>query len=191
MNTIHIEGQLRSEFGKKAASQLRSEGKVPGVIYGGPKEISFSVPAAALQTMVYTPEFQIAEIAVDGKVYRCVMKDLQFDPISDALTHIDFLELVENKKVTVTLPIRFVGQPEGVKNGGKLIVKMKALKVKTLPANLKEAIEVNIDDLELNKNIRVEDVKAEGYEILNSPRIPIASVVMTRVLKQEEAAEKK
>lgn len=191
MNTIHIEGQLRSEFGKKAARQLRSEGKVPGVIYGGPKEISFSVPAAALQTMVYTPEFQIAEIAVDGKVYRCVMKDLQFDPVSDALTHIDFLELVDNKKVTVTLPIRFVGQPEGVKNGGKLIVKMKALKVKTLPVNLKEAIEVNIDDLELNKNIRVEDVKAEGYEILNSPRIPIASVVMTRVLKQEEAAEKK
>ncbi len=187
MKTITIEGQLRSGMGKKATRQLRSEGQVPCVIYGGPNTVSFSAPVVAFKNLVYTPDFQLAEVAIAGKSYRCVLKDIQFDPVTDALTHIDFLELVENTKITVTLPIKFVGQPAGVKAGGKLMVKMKSLKVKTLPGNLRENIEINIDDLELNKNIRVEDVKVEGLDILNSPRIPIASVGMTRVLKQEEA----
>ncbi len=99
----------------------------------------------------------------------------------------DFLELVEDKKVIATIPLKFTGAAKGVKDGGKLITKMKALKVKTFPKFLKENIEVDLTDLELNGNMRVEDVKAENYEILNSPRIPIASVVLTRQLKQEEA----
>lgn len=98
------------------------------------------------------------------------------------------LELVEDKKVIADIPLKFVGTSKGVKDGGKLITKMKSLKVKTLPKYLKEQIEVSIDNLELNGNIRVEDVKLDNYEILNSPRIPIASVVLTRQLKQEEAA---
>lgn len=191
MKTITIEGQLRSELGKKATRQLRSEGKVPGVIYGGPEGINFAAPEAAFLNLVYTPEFQLAEVKVDDKPYRCVLKDLQFDPVSDKLIHVDLLELVEDRKVTVTLPIKFEGQPQGVKDGGKLVVKMKSLKVKTLPKFLKENIEVNIDDLELNKNIRVEDVKADNFEILNSPRIPIASVVTTRALRQEDTAAAK
>lgn len=188
MKTITIEGQLRSETGKKATRQLRSEGNVPGVIYGGPQEISFYAPEAAFYNLVYTPEFQLAELKVGDKSYRCVLKDLQFDPISDKLIHIDLLELSENKKVTVNLPIHYVGQPVGVKAGGRLVVKMKSLKVKTLPKYLQEQIDVNIDDLELNKNIRVEDVKVQHLEIMNSPRIPIASVVTTRVLLKEEPA---
>ena len=116
------------------------------------------------------------------------MKDLQFDKITDALTHIDLLELVEDKKVIANIPLKFVGTSPGVKDGGKLVIKIKSLKVKTFPKHLQEFIEVNIDKLELNGNIRVEDVKSENFEILNSPRIPIASVTMTRQLKQEEAA---
>jgi large subunit ribosomal protein L25 len=116
------------------------------------------------------------------------LKDLQFDKVSDTLTHVDLLELVEDKKVIATIPLKFTGAAAGVKAGGKLITKIKALKVKTLPKYLKEAIEVDLTPLELNGNIRVEDVKADNYEIMNSPRIPIASVVMTRQLKQEEAA---
>jgi large subunit ribosomal protein L25 len=187
MKTITIEGQLRSGFGKKATRQLRSESQVPCVIYGGPQTVNFSAPVNAFKELVYTPDFQLIDISLDGKTYRCVLKDLQFDPVTDALAHVDFLELVENKRVTVSLPIKFVGQPEGVKAGGKLLVKIKALKVKTFPRYLRENIELNIDNLELNKNIRVEEVKVEGFEIMNSPRIPIASVVMTRVLKQEES----
>ncbi len=188
MKSITIEGQLRTGFGKTATRQLRSQDMVPGVIYGGAEEISFYAPAASFKKLVYTPSFQIAEIILDGKTYRTIMKDLQFDKIDDKLTHVDMLELVEDKKVVADIPLKLVGVSKGVKDGGKLVTKMKSLKVKTLPKYLKEQIEVSIDELDLNGNIRVEDVKVEHYEILNSPRIPIASVVLTRQLKQEEAA---
>ena len=191
MKTVTIEGQLRTESGKKATRQIRSEGKVPGVIYGGAKEINFAAPTPAFKSLVYTSEFQLADVKIDGQVYTCVLKDLQFDKVSDALIHVDLLQLVDDKKVIVTLPIKFVGTPVGVKDGGKLVVKIKSLKVKTYPKFLKENIEVNIENLELNKNIRVEDVVAGEYEIMNSPRIPIASVVTTRQLKVEEAAADK
>ena len=187
MNTITIEGQLRTEYGKSATRQLRSEEKVPAVIYGGAKEINFSAPATAFKNIVYTPDFMLASITVDGTSYRCVLKDLQFDKVSDQLIHVDFLELVEDKKVTVTLPLKFTGVPAGVKAGGKLVTKMKSIKVKTFPRYLRENIEMDLTNLELNENIRVQDVKADNMEVLNSPRIPIASVTMTRQLKQEEA----
>ena len=187
MKSITIEGQLRTETGKKATRQLRSQDLVPGVIYGGEKEISFAAPSISFKTFVYTPEFQKAEIKLNGTTYNCILKDLQFDKVSDKLLHVDFLELVEDKKVIVTLPLKFTGAAKGVKEGGHLIIKMKSLKVKSLPKHLKESIEVDISNLELNGNIRVEDVKEANYEILNSPRIPIASVVLTRQLKQEEA----
>jgi large subunit ribosomal protein L25 len=188
MKTITIEGQLRTGTGKKATRQLRSQGLVPGVIYGGSKEISFTAPLLAFKSIVYTPDFQLADIKVEGKSYQCILKDIQFDKVSDQLSHIDFLELVQDKKVIATIPLKFTGVSVGVKEGGRLITKMKALKVKTLPKYLRENIEVDITELELNGNVRVEDVKVDNYEILNSPRIPIASVVMTRQLKQEEAA---
>ena len=191
MNTITIEGQLRTEYGKKATRQLRSQELVPGVIYGGAKEVNFSAPAKSFKTLVYTANFQLAEVVVEGQKYTCILKDLQFDKVSDELIHVDLLELVADRPVVATLPLKLVGSSAGVKAGGKLITKIKALKVKTLPKFLKENIELDITNLELNGNVRVEDVKAENMEILNSPRIPIASVVMTRQLKQEEAAAEK
>ncbi len=187
MKTITIEGQLRTGFGKSATRQLRSQDMVPGVIYGGSEEVNFYAPTAAFKNFVYTPSFQIAEVVLEGKTYRTILKDLQFDKVDDKLIHIDLLELVEDKKVIADIPVKFVGTSKGVKDGGKLVTKMKSLKIKTYPKFLKEQIEVPIDTLELNGNIRVEDVKEPNYEILNSPRIPVASVVMTRQLKQEEA----
>ena len=187
MNTITIEGQIRTEFGKAATRQLRSEEKVPAVIYGGAKEINFSAPATAFKNIVYTSDFMLANVSIDGATYRCVLKDLQFGKVSDLLIHADFLELVEDKKVTVTLPLKFKGVPAGVKAGGKLVTKIKSLKVKTLPKYLRENIEIDISHLELNDNLRVQEVIAENMEVLNSPRIPIASVTLTRQLKQEEA----
>ena len=191
MKTITIEGHLRTEVGKKATHQIRSQENVPGVIYGGAKEVNFYASAKAFKPLVYTGEFQLAQVNVDGQSYKCILKDLQFDRVSDALAHVDLLELVEDKKVIATLPVKFVGVSVGVKAGGKLITKIKALKVKALPKDLKENIEVDITNLELNGNIRVEDVKEKNLEILNSPRIPIASVVLTRQLKQEEATAAK
>jgi len=190
MKTITIEGQLRTETGKKATRQLRSQELVPGVIYGGAKEINFSAPASSFKNLVYTPAFQLAEIKVDGQSYKCIMKDLQFDKVSDQLNHVDFLELIEDRPVVATIPIKFTGIPVGVKEGGQLITKMKSLKVKTEPKYLMENIEVNLEELELHGNIRVEDVIIDNYEILNSHRIPLASVVTTRILLQEESTEK-
>lgn len=188
MKTVKIEGQGRSELGKKATRQLRSEGSVPGVIYSSDSNIHFSAPQLAFRSLVYTPDFQVAEIAVDGKSYRCIMKDLQFDVLTDELSHIDFLELVEDRKVVADLPLKFVGQAKGVKEGGRLVPKLKTLKVRTYPKYLTENIEVNVEHLEIADNVRVEDVKLENVEIMNSPRIPMASVVTTRALRQAEAA---
>ena len=191
MKTITIEGQLRTEMGKKATRQLRSQEMVPAVIYGGAKEVNFFATTKAFKPIVYTGEFLKAEISVNGTKYECILKDLQFDKVTDALLHLDFLELVGDKKVIATLPLHLTGAPAGVKAGGKLVVKMKTLKVKSLPNDLRESITVDISNLQLNENIRVEDVKVENMEILNSPRIPIATIVLTRQLKQEESKEEK
>ena len=165
MKSVVIEGQLRTDTGKKAARDLRSQGQVLGVIYGGKEEIHFSAPVIAFRPLVYTPEFQLAEIKVDGKSYRTILKDKQFDVITDELSHIDFLELVSDRKVVANLPLSFKGQSEGVKEGGRLVIKMKSLKVRTLPENLVASIDVDITNLQLNGNIRVEDVKIEKVKI--------------------------
>ncbi len=188
MKTITIEGQLRTETGKTATRRLRSQDLVPGVIYGGAQEVNFSVKSLALKPFIYTPDFQLVEMKVDGKSYTCILKDLQFNKVSDKLAHLDLLELVEGKKVSATIPLKFTGTAAGVKAGGKLEIRLKSVKIKTYPKYLKENIEVDLTNLELNANIRVQDIPAENLEIMNSPRIPIASVTMTRQLKQEEAA---
>ncbi len=190
MKSVKIEGKSRSDFGKSSTRRLRSEGHVPAVIYGNENK-HFSAPVMAFRSLVYTPDFQLAEISVDGKTHKCILKDMQFDVVTDELNHIDFLELNDDRKVIANLPLKFVGTPEGVKVGGRLETKMKSLKVRTLPKHLVEAIEVNIENLKINENVRVEDVNAGEMEIMNSPRIPIASVVMTRALKQAETEEAK
>src|SRR5947199_4829271 len=144
MNSVKIEGTLRTEHGKGATRRLRAEGQVPCVIYGGEKEVHFSAPLLAFRTLVYTPDFQLAEITVDGASYRCILKDKQFDVVTDTLSHVDFLELVEDKKVTANLPLKYIGAPAGVKAGGRLETKMKTLKVRTLPKYLRESIEVDL-----------------------------------------------
>ncbi len=188
MNTVKIEGQLRSEFGKGNTRRLRAEGQVPGIIYGGDGNVMFSAPTMAFRDIVYSPKFQLAEIELDGKSYKCIMKDVQFHPVTDALTHIDFLELVDGQRLNATIPLKFTGQAIGVKDGGRMEVKMPKVKVRTTPEHLVENLEVPIDDLEIGGNIRVEDIVAEGMEMMNSLRIPVVSVVTTRVLRQAATA---
>lgn len=189
MKTIQVKAEKRSDIGKAATRRLRSEGKVPGVIYGGEENVHFSTTQLGVRDLVYTPEFIIAEVEVEGKSYRCILKDIQFDVVTDDLTHIDFLELVEGKKVIANLPINFVGQPVGVKAGGRLVTKLNTLKVRTYPKHLVSQLDIDITDLKLNGNKRVQDVPAENMEVMNPPRIPIASVVMTRALKQAGSGE--
>ncbi len=191
MKLITIEGQLRSEFGKKASRHFRSEGKVPCVIYGGSSNIHFTTTPKELKAIVYTPEFNKAIIKIDGKEHTCILKDLQMHKISDEVTHVDFLELVDGKRLNANVPLRFVGQSVGVKSGGRFVVKMNTIKVRTTPENLSSHIDVDITNLEIGKNLRIEDVVVSNTEIMHNKRIPIAAVVTTRALKQEatEAAK--
>lgn len=191
MKIVTIEGQLRSDFGKKASRHIRSEGKVPCVIYGGSSNIHFTTTPKALKTLVYTPEFKKAVINVEGKEYTCILKDLQFDKLTDEVIHLDFLELVPGKKVNAKVPLQFVGTATGVKAGGKFVTKMSTINIRTNPENLTASIPVDITNLEIGKNLRIEDVKVENTEIMHHGRIPVAAVVITRALKQEatEAAK--
>ena len=187
MNVVSLNGTARADMGKKAARDLRAAGNVLGVIYGGEQEVHFYAPILDFRKIVYTSEFNIIEITVDGKTYRTITKDTQFDVVTDQLNHVDFLELVEGKKIIANLPIKFNGTPAGVKAGGKLQIRSKTLKVRTLPENLVDSIGVDITGLQLLGNVRVQDVVAENMEIMAPARQPLASVVMTRALRQAES----
>jgi large subunit ribosomal protein L25 len=189
MKLVTIEGQLRSDFGKKAARADRSEGKVPCVIYGGSENIHFTTTHKELKSIVYTSDFHTAVIKVNGKEHKCILKDLQMHKLTDEVTHIDFLELVPGKRLNANVPLKFVGQSVGVKAGGRFVVKMSTVKVRTTPEHLKAFLEVDISKLEIGKNLRVEDIQSEHTEIMHNKRIPVAAVVTTRALKQAENAE--
>lgn len=187
MESVIIQGSNRAEVGQKFSKQLRREGQVPCVLYGGESPVHFSAPQMAFRDLIYTPIFRTASIEVDGKSYRAVLQDSQFHPVSDKLLHVDFLQLDDNKRVTVKLPLKFEGQAAGVKEGGKLMPKLRTLTVKAFPKDLSSEISINVESLELGKSIKVKDVEAGSFEIMNNPNIPLASVEIPRALKSAEA----
>jgi large subunit ribosomal protein L25 len=189
MKTIAVKGTLRPDLGKKSTKALRNAGLVPCVVYGGENNVHFSAPAQDFRDLIYTNEFRVAEIEVDGKKYKSIIKATQFHPTTDALLHIDLLELVEGKAVKTELPLRLVGMPLGVKDGGVLLQKIRKIKVKTTPDKLSPAIEVNVEHLTLGKSIRIQEIQVqEGIEIMNSGGIPIASVDVPRALRSADDA---
>lgn len=191
MKTITVEGQLRKEVGKKATKAIRSAHGVPCVLYGSDQNVHFSAGQKAVKPLIYTPDFQKAAIQVEGKTYTAIVKDLQFHPVTDELLHLDFQELVEGRKVLVELPVRLVGLAKGVRAGGKLLQKMRTVKVKTLPKYLVSEIVVNVDDLELGRSVRVRDIDLGGVEFVTPEATPIASVEITRALRSAAAAAEK
>ncbi len=189
MNTFTLEGDRRDTTGGKASRALRREGRVPCVLYGGDENIHFHVSQMQVRDLVYSPNFYKVNLSVDGVSKEVILKDLQFNPVSDRLEHLDFLELSENRPVVVEIPIEFTGQAAGVKEGGKLIPKLRRLKVKALPANLIDKVEVDVTDLVLGKSIKVNVIELEDIEIMTSLNIPIASVEIPRALRSEQSAE--
>lgn len=184
MKTIAIEGTLRTGMGKKSTKALRNIGLVPCVVYGGAKNVHFTATTQAFRDLIYTNEFRIAAVNVDGDSVKAIIKDVQFHPITDKIMHIDFLELVDNKKLITQIPITLTGAPEGVKVGGVLMQKIRKVKVKTTPDQLSASIEVNVEHLDLGKSIRIRDIKvSDKIEIMNSGGIPIASVEVPRALR--------
>jgi len=189
MNSFALEGQARDTIGGKATKALRREGKIPCVLYGVDENLHFFVTPKDVKKLVYTPNFHKVELSVNGGTHEAILKDMQFDPVSERLNHIDFLALHSDRKVTVDIPIEFVGLPEGVKEGGKLIQKLRRLKIKALPKDLIDKVEVDVTHVELGKSVKVNEVELENVEILTSLGIPMASVEIPRALRSEQSAE--
>ena len=189
MKPIAIEGQLRAEVGKKSTKAARKNGKVPCVLYGGEKNIHFETEVTSLKSLIYTADFHKVELQIDGSTYPSIIKNMQFHPVTDALTHLDFMELVPEKKISTELPVRLVGLPRGVKEGGKLLLKVRHLKVKALPEDLVPEILVNVEHLDVGKSVRVGEVELPGIEFSHAPAIPIASVEITRALRSAASQE--
>ncbi|MBA2423422.1 MAG: 50S ribosomal protein L25 [Chitinophagales bacterium] len=185
MKSISIEGQVRQSTGKTQTRELRKNGQIPCSIYGVKENLSFSAPATSFKDLVYTPEFYTAKISLNGSIIEAVMQDIQFDPVTDDLIHIDFLEIHPEKKLTLELPVNLEGIPAGVRAGGKINQRMKKMKVRLFPKDLIEHITIKIDHLELGRSVRVGDFEIPGVEFLNSPNIPIVSVLIPRVVKEE------
>ncbi len=186
MKSIAISGSLRKNVGKRDAKELRYEGKVPAVLYGGNEQTHLSVSAADLKAVLYTPDVVFVELNIDGTNVKAIVQDAQFHPLTDQVRHIDFLQLSDDKEVTMNIPINLTGTSPGVKMGGKLVQKLRKLRVKALPSNMPQVVEVPMESLEVGKSFRVRQVELENAKVLNNSDDTIVSVIMSRALRQAE-----
>jgi large subunit ribosomal protein L25 len=191
MKSIAMIGYLRDGVGKASTKALRNEGKVPCVLYGGSENINFTMYSADFKQLVYTPNTYKVKLDINGKTYRAILCDIQFHPVNDSILHADFQEIHEDKEVVIAVPVKTVGNSVGVRAGGKLIVKANKLKVKALPKNLPDSIEINIDNLEIGKAIKVADVQVSNLTLLDSPNNPIVTVKTTRAAAAAAQADDK
>jgi len=194
MKSVAMFGYLRENLGKSATKQVRNEGKVPCVLYGGKEHIHFSMYAQDFKPLVYTPNTYKVKLDLDGTIYRAILKDIQYHPVNDTILHADFMEINEEKPIELAIPINITGNSVGVRAGGKLQVKSKKLRVKALPALMPDSIEVNIEHLEIGKSIKVGELKADNVVFLDSVNNPVVSVKTTRAAAsaaEEKAAGKK
>lgn len=188
MKSVAMFGYLREGLGKSATKQVRNEGKVPCVLYGGKEHIHFSMYAQDFKSLVYTPNTYKVKLDLDGKIFRAILKDIQFHPVNDAILHADFMEIDEAKPIELRVPIKIVGNSVGVRAGGKLVVKTPKVLVRALASLMPDFIEVNIDTLEIGKSIKVGELSAENVTFLDSVNNPVLSVKTTRAAAAEEKA---
>lgn len=192
MQTVAVTGQARESLGKKGTKAVRKEGAVPAVLYGSGDPVHFSVKPLDVRSLIYTPEFKLAELTVGGNVTKAIVKDVQFHPVSDAIIHIDFLALQEGHPIKVSVPVAFEGTSPGVRAGGKLQQAVRHIKLKTTPDKLIDRITMDISNLELGESIRVRDIDAqEGVEIINPGGQPVATVIVPRAMRSAATAAKK
>ena len=189
MKSVEIQGNVRTEVGSKFAKAERKAGNVPCVVYGGEAPIHFSAPTLAFRGLVYTAEAKTAKITVGDATVEAVIQDIQFHPVTDQLMHIDFIQLVDGKAVTMNIPVVLHGQARGVLNGGKLKTILRQLSVRAIPGQFPERIDLNIADLRIGKSIRVSDVTPEGFEILNADTAVIVTVKKARGAVDEDDDE--
>jgi len=189
MKTIELKGSLRTEGGKKLSKQYRKNEQVPAILYGGDINMMFVVNERDLKEIVYTPHVHIVNINIDGKIYESVVKDIQFHPVSDKIIHMDFLHIFDDKKVTISLPVILVGQAEGAKQGGKVMLITRKLRACGFPQEIPDALEIDITDLALGKSITVNDLNISNVQIIDLKSTVIATCHLTRAAKGQTAAE--
>jgi large subunit ribosomal protein L25 len=180
MKSVSISGLSRTNVGKKDAKAVRNAGFVPCVLYGGKEQKTFSVKYNDLLPLVYTPEVLTVDLNIDGNHYKALMQEIQFHVLNDKIVHIDFLEMFDNKPVFIDIPVHTTGNSIGVKAGGKLTLNVRKLKVKALPANLPDSIEIKIDDLDIGKSIRVSEIAVKNIELLDTPNMVVVTIKATR-----------
>ena len=199
MKSITIKGSQRESVGKAASKALRNAGQVPCVLYGGDNVLHFSAPELAFKNIVYTPNVYTAAIELNGKTYDAILQDIQFDPVTDKIIHIDFYQLNKNKDITIEVPIHIEGTSPGIMAGGTLRIVNRKLKVKALPDNLPDFVPVNISGLEMGNKLYVTKLAQENYKIMHPDNTVVCQIRVSRAAmkaaqdaaKAEKAAKKK
>ncbi|MBK6995915.1 MAG: 50S ribosomal protein L25 [Lewinellaceae bacterium] len=186
MEIIELQGHRKESSGKVEATKIRRNGQVPAVMYksGGGDSTQFALEASAVRPLVFTPKFRIAQITINGATHKCIVKDIQFHPVTEEVLHLDFLELVPGIKFKASVPLRFTGTAPGVKEGGKFIPKMRTISILTTPEKAVDEVHADITSMQLGDTIRVRDITAlDGVEVTNPVAVPIASIEIPRALK--------
>ena len=199
MKSITIKGSQRESVGKAASKALRNAGQVPCVLYGGDNVLHFSAPELAFKNIVYTPNVYTAAIELNGKTYDAILQDIQFDPVTDKIIHIDFYQLNKNKEITIEVPIQIEGTSPGIMAGGTLRIVNRKLKVKALPDNLPDFVSVDISGLEMGNKLYVTKLAQDKYKIMHPDNTVVCQVRVSRAAmkaaqdaaKAEKAATKK
>ena len=194
MRSIEVKGTARtiaerSSEQARALKEIRKNGGVPCVLYGGNEVVHFTVPNEGLRNLVYTPHIYVVDLIIDGKKVNAILKDIQFHPVTDKVLHIDFYQTAEDKPVAMEIPVRVTGHAVGVQAGGKLAIVSRKLKVKALPKDMPDEVVLDVTSLGVGKSIKVQDIHVEGVEILNAKSVVVAQVKLTRAARAAQNAQ--
>lgn len=183
MKKTEIVGFKRANLGRSASNQLRAEGQVPCVLYGGKEQVSFYAPAYLFRPLIFTPDAFEVTLNIEGTVYSAILQERQFHPVNDTLVHADFLEITPDKVIKIQVPIRLKGTAVGLGQGGKMQHKLRKITLKGPASSIPEYVDVDVTSLKLGMSVKVEVIKLDGVEILDSPSNPVATVVVPRSAK--------
>jgi large subunit ribosomal protein L25 len=191
MKVFELKGQKRTKFGKKATKAFRKQDVVPCVIYGkGAETVHFSATTPDLRKLIYTGDTHVVRLDLEGDMYDLIMQEIQFNPVTDKVVHLDFLLAKADEPVKIELPVKTVGLSEGVKAGGVLNVLMRRLKVKGLIADMPEVLEVDVTDLKIGKTIKCSELNFNNLQVLNPKDAIICNVSASRAAKTAAVDEK-
>lgn len=188
MKTFELKGSPRADFGKKASKNVRKNGQVPCVLYGGEENLHFQVKKERLTALLFTPEVYIIKLSIADKEFLSILQDVQFHPVSDEPLHLDFLQIFDDKPIIIEVPVKLNGLAAGVKAGGKLSLDMRKLKVKALYKHLPDALNIDINNLELGNTIQIGDLQFDNIELMNTKNAVVCAVKLTRVARGLAAA---